>query len=250
MNSPLRLSIPVAIGAALGLGAGALHAAAGQPHEHGVTHLEVVADGSTLAINLRGAGYHLVGFEHAPESAGQRAAWDDTRARIADAGALFIPNAAAGCRAENVRVDVPESGDAAASGGHDEHGDGHDHQEDDHHEGHDHGHGHDNGHEHGHDTRHKDHAGHGHGHDHDDHDHPGHDHHEQHDHDHDHSHGGMADWQASYRFTCDTPARLEYIDVGLFDVFPAHEEVRYQRLSDSGQSGGTLTPGNNRLRMR
>jgi hypothetical protein len=231
--SPLLVALPAAAGA-------------GSAHEHGVTHLEVAMDGSTLAIGLSGAGHHLVGFEHAPETDAQKAAWEDTRARLADATALFALDPAAGCRLASASVTPPAFEE---EGSHDHHGD-HDH---DHKHGHGHG-DHKHGHGHAHDkaaTATQDHAHAGHHH-HDDHGHHGHDHAERssHDHDHDHAHGHAHDWAASYRFECRDPGRLTSIEVGLFTAFPAHEEVRFQRISAAGQSGGTLVPGRIRLALR
>lgn len=204
----------ILLGALLSCAAWAPQAHGQDAHEHGVSHLDVVLDGSVLAIDLRGAGHHLAGFEHAPETPEQHAAWQAARDRLGDAAALFPLPPEANCSLQSADVIAPPLA-VAGSPGHDE-GDADSH-------GHDHGHHHDHGHGHG-----QDHA-----------------HHQP---DHDHAHG--ADWRARYRFECADAARLTAIEVGLFTVFPAHEEVRYQRFSDSGQGGGTLTPGRTRLELR
>lgn len=156
-------------------------AQAGGAHEHGVSHLDVILDGPVLAIDFRGAGHHLAGFEHAPESGEQQRAWQAALDGLGDAGALFGLPAEADCALQSTDVVAPGSA-------------GHDHA-----------------------------------------------------HDREPAHG---DWQARYRFACAHPGQLTAIEVGLFTVFPAHEEVRYQRFSDGGQGGGTLTPARPRLELR
>jgi hypothetical protein len=79
--------------AALALAAGV--AGAG-PHEHGVGHLQVAADGRTLAIELRLPAKDLVGFERAPRTDAERARIEDARKALADPG-LFRPAVAANC---------------------------------------------------------------------------------------------------------------------------------------------------------
>lgn len=226
-----RLLLAASLSCACGLAFG--HA--GQPHEHGVTHLDLIADGATLAVELKGAGWHIVGFEHAPGDAEQRERWAETEARLADGARLFGTDAAAGCRLVSADVRPPAYGD--------DHG--HDHTHDhDHDHGHDHGNGH--SHDHGHDHHH---GGGSDAHDHHDHDHHDHDHDHGHGHGHAHAHA-HGDWEASYRFECSAPERLTAVEVGLFEAFPAHEEVRWQRLSPAGQDGGRLVPGRTRIPLR
>lgn len=217
-------------------------------HEHGVTYLDVILDGSVLAIDLRGAGHHLVGFEHAPETEEQLEAWQATIDGLGDAGALFVLTPQAGCSRQSADV-TPPAVQAASASGSDAHA--HDpahHDKHDHGHGHHRGHGHDSAHGHRHDHGHRHGDGHDkdHGHRHGD-DHHAHSHEDKAD---GHDHGHAADWQARYRFECTDAGRLTSIEVGLFTAFPAHEEVRYQRLSDAGQDGGTLRPGRTRLPLR
>ncbi|WP_187266009.1 ZrgA family zinc uptake protein [Alkalisalibacterium limincola] len=207
-------------------------------HEHGVTYLDVILDGSVLAIDLRGAGHHLAGFEHAPETGEQLEAWQATIDGLGDAGALFVLPPQAGCSLQSADV-TPPAAQAASASGADAHA--HDTADHDRHEhGRDHGHHHDHGHKHGNGHA-KDH-GHRHGGD-----HPAHPDEDKGDGD---GHGHAADWQARYRFECRDASQLTSIEVGLFTAFPAHEEVRYQRFSDGGQDGGTLRAGRTRLPLR
>ena len=170
------------------LGAALAHAHASDAHEHGVSHLDVILDGPVLAIDFRGAGQHLAGFEHAPGTADQLAAWQATIDGLGDASALFTLPPEAGCAVQSADVVAPTASPPGHAAGHD------------------------------------------------------------HDHGHEPAHGG--DWQARYRFECTDAHQLTAIEVGLFTAFPAHEEVRYQRFSDSGQGGGTLVPGRTRLELR
>lgn len=204
----------------------------GHAHEHGVTHLDLVLDGGTLAVRLQAAGHHIVGFEHAAETVEQRAALAVAKAALADAATLIAPAAAAQCRLQKAEVTAPGSTGAAHDHDHD-----HDH-------GHGHGHRHEHGHEHSDGHRHGKHASHGAAagdsgrgrhHDHDHHDHGAH---------HDAGHG---DWTAEYRFECARPAALAQIDLGLFEAFPATTEIRYQLLAPHGQAGGVLEAGRARI---
>jgi hypothetical protein len=71
-------------------------------------------------------------------------------------------------------------------------------------------------------------------------------------HDHGHGHGNAeahADVDATYRFTCARPDRLEGVEVGLFDTFPATARLRVQYVTEQGQSGADLTPSNASLRF-
>lgn len=220
-----HLTLATLTGALLCAGAAIAPAAhAHGAHEHGVSYLDVILDGPVLAIDFRGAGHHLAGFEHAPETGEQHAAWQAARDGLGDAAALFALPREANCSLQSAEVIAPASGpgeeEARADGDADHHDHGH---------AHGHRHDHDDKHAHGHDRDHAhadDSAAKGSAHAHD------------------------ADWQARYRFQCTNADRLTAIEVGLFTAFPAHEEVRYQRFSDGGQGGGTLTPGRTRLELR
>jgi hypothetical protein len=183
------------LAAALAALAAPVRAGGGHAHEHGVTHLDIVVDGGRVALRLQAAGHHIVGFEHAPESAAQHAAWAAAEAALADASALFQPDAEAACRAVSAAVTPPGGGKAA-------HGQAHGHQH--------HGHAH---------ADHADDDGHGHG----------------------------GDWHADYRFECAAPERLRGIRHALFRAFPGTEEVRWQLLAPTGQDGGVLRAGQDRI---
>lgn len=77
---------------------------------------------------------------------------------------------------------------------------------------------------------------------HDDHNHDD-DHDEDHDDaDHDHEEG-HADVIVEYTFSCETPRRLDRIEIGLFDAFPGLEEIETIYLGPDKQSAITLSPG-------
>lgn len=82
-------------------------AAQAAPHEHGVARLSVAVDGNTLSIELDAPLDGLLGFERAPRTDAERKAAADLLARLHDAGTLFKPDAAAGCKAGAVTVTAP-----------------------------------------------------------------------------------------------------------------------------------------------
>lgn len=102
-----------------------VRAGGGHAHEHGVTHLDIVVDGDRVALSLQAAGYHIVGFEHAPEGAAQHAAWAAAEAALADAAALFRPDAEADCRVAAATVTPPGGAKAAHGHAHGQHHHGH-----------------------------------------------------------------------------------------------------------------------------
>lgn len=81
--------------------------AAPHAHEHGVAKLSVAVDGHTLSIDLDASLDGLLGFERAPRTGAERKAAADLLARLRDAGALFKPDAAAGCKAGDVKIEAP-----------------------------------------------------------------------------------------------------------------------------------------------
>jgi hypothetical protein len=107
-------------------------------HVHGEGRLDIAVDGTTVALSLAAPGADVVGFEHAAETAEDKAAVEAALATLARPLDLFVMPAAAGCTVTSAEV---------ALIGEDE---GHDH-------GHDHGHDeaeedeHDHGHDEGHD---------------------------------------------------------------------------------------------------
>jgi len=52
-----------------------------------------------------------------------------------------------------------------------------------------------------------------------------------------------SDITAMYRFTCDAPGELDTLRVGLFDAFPAIDNLAVQYITDGGQGAATLSSG-------
>ena len=65
-----------------------------------------------------------------------------------------------------------------------------------------------------------------------------------------HVHEGHADFDADYRFTCANPAALTHVDVQLFKLFPATEEIEVQLISPAGQRALELNPQSVRLQLQ
>lgn len=187
-------------------------------HVHGAAQLAIAADsdGAVLA-ELTTPAYNLYVFEHAPETAEQRAVVNDA-ARTLSGPSMIALSEAANCTLTGTQVG---GGDVA--------------------EPHDHHHEHE--HEHEHDDHHN--AGHHHSDAHDHHQHDAHDHGEDdHGHDHeDHADHGHADVVVSWTFECANPARLSDVDLsGLFDAFEQFETLEVQYFDGSRAAARDLTP--------
>jgi hypothetical protein len=57
-----------------------------------------------MSMELEVPGADIVGFEHEPSTAEQRAALADAKARLANATLLFAPEPKAGCKLEQAKV--------------------------------------------------------------------------------------------------------------------------------------------------
>lgn len=73
-------------------------------HVHGVAELNVALDGDTLLIELISPAMNLVGFEHAPRTADERAALQHAHEALEDGEALFVANQEAACELHNTRI--------------------------------------------------------------------------------------------------------------------------------------------------
>ena len=74
-------------------------------HVHGVARLNVAIEGQTVEMELMSPGADIVGFEHAPETAAQRAAVVSAAAALEDGAALFAFPPEAGCRLSRAEVE-------------------------------------------------------------------------------------------------------------------------------------------------
>ena len=100
--------------------AGAFAAAAAErehgAHAHGVGRLNLVVEANTVLVELISPGANIVGFEHAPESAEDRAAVADAVQALKDGGALFAFAPEARCRLEAAVVESALIEDSHAVG--------------------------------------------------------------------------------------------------------------------------------------
>lgn len=205
-------------------------------HVHGMGSLNIAQEGGDLQMELHSAAANIVGFEHAPRWEEEHEAVRRAVETLEEGGALFGLPAAAGCALEHVAVATPllKSGagheaDHLHEGHHQEGGkDSHRDDHAGHHEtpGEDERHGHAEG--HGHDARDGDAIGEAH---------------------HAHDAATHSDITAEYHFHCEWPDRLEGVEVGLFEAFPATTRLRVQFVTDEGQGAAELTPENRLVRF-
>lgn len=192
-------------------------------HVHGIGALNIAADGNEIAMEFSAPGADIVGFEHAPESAEDRAAIETAIATLNRPLTLFPLPEAAGCTVITASAELEMKQ--------------HDHDEK--HDDHAHGEKHDDDHEHDHDEKHDD----DHDHTHDKHDHD--DHAEKHDHDdHDHDHdkaAGHSDFHAEYRLSCSDPGALTEMGFGYFDAFENTLKLEVQIVTSTGARAFDVT---------
>jgi len=169
-------------------------------HEHGVGQLDIAFEGLQIAMELHAPGADIVGFEHAAESAEDRAAVDSAVAILARPLDLFVLPDAAGCSV------VQASAGLESEESHD------DEHEDE---------------EHGHDDEHDDEE-------HDEHDDEDHDEHGDEDHDEHADEAGHTEFHAEYLLTCADPTAITDITFAYFNEFPNALEVEVQVISDAG----------------
>lgn len=93
------------------LGAGG--AWAGKGHQHGFATVSIAIEGSSVELEFESPLENLVGFEHAPRNDRERRALQAMKERFADPGALFVPDAAAQCRAAPAQLELPQAGHGA-----------------------------------------------------------------------------------------------------------------------------------------
>ena len=106
-------------------------------HEHGVGQLNLAIEGSEVEIELIAPGADIVGFEHAAETAEQKAAVSAAADRLEDGAALFVLPEAAGCSLEEAEGESSLLSEA-------------DHHDEEHEDEHEHGHEHEHEDEHDH----------------------------------------------------------------------------------------------------
>ncbi len=184
-------------------------------HVHGEATGSLAMDGGEIHIELDIPGVNLAGFEHPPRTEEQSETLERVIADLESARWL-IADPRAECSIEKIEIATPGF------------------ERD---EGHDHGHHHDDHDGHDHNERHGDHHDHGHSHDegHHDIDHHGHEH---------------AEFRIKVRLECSHPASLGWIDLELFDDYPANERMRIDVLTEALATRARLTPGRTRIDLR
>ena len=231
----LNSTLPLALWAALSVnGPGTATAAETAhrehaAHEHGHGVLEVVAEGADLAIALRIPAVNAVGFEHAPSTEQQHRRVDEAIARFRAGEQLFVPSGAAGCKLVSADVEMAGmEGEHGEAHGHDEH-EKHAHEKDEH--------------------EHENHA-----HDKDEHEHEKHAHDkDEHEHETDahaeHEAESHSELHAEYRFRCADHARLEAIEVRVFDALNDVEEIEARVVTEAFQGATDLTARNTTVKL-
>jgi Protein of unknown function (DUF2796) len=74
------------------------------PHEHGVAELNVALDGNVLWLELSSPAMNIVGFEHAPSNAEQKAAVDAATQTLKDGARVFATSPDADCDLTEAKV--------------------------------------------------------------------------------------------------------------------------------------------------
>lgn len=100
-------------------------------HVHGVSTLQIAAEGGTLVLELLSPGADIVGFEHEARSEADLAAVQDAVARLMQAENVVALPEAAGCQLTEAESHL-HAGDGEPEDHADEHGHDHSHDHDDH----------------------------------------------------------------------------------------------------------------------
>ena len=76
-------------------------------HVHGVATLQIAVDEKTLSLDFSGPLDNLIGFEHVPRNAKQKAAVKKMADSLNKAEQFFIPTADAQCTLQSVKLESP-----------------------------------------------------------------------------------------------------------------------------------------------
>jgi hypothetical protein len=76
-----------------------------EAHVHGVGKLDVALDGQTLSLHLDSPLVNLVGFEHAANSAKDKAAVQAMTKNLRNAGIVFVTSPSAECKLSGVKLE-------------------------------------------------------------------------------------------------------------------------------------------------
>ena len=86
-------------------------------HVHGVAALNVALDGEALYLEFLSPAVNLVGFEHAPADAAERALVQEAQTSLSRPEVLFVLPEAAGCELADADIETPWTPAAAGSHG-------------------------------------------------------------------------------------------------------------------------------------
>jgi hypothetical protein len=78
-----------------------------QRHQHGASTVEISLDGNMLLVAWESPLSDLIGFEHAPRSAGEKSHAAQLLATLQSPSALLTPNPEAQCRVTKVTTQAP-----------------------------------------------------------------------------------------------------------------------------------------------
>ena len=99
-------------------------------HVHGVARLDIAQEGGTIEMELVAPGADIVGFEHAPESAADKAAVKTAVATLENGADLFAFSPQARCRLDAAEVESALlENDEGEESGHSEGGESEEHAE-------------------------------------------------------------------------------------------------------------------------
>jgi len=206
-------------------------------HVHGIAHLNVAMEGTSLHLEFTSPAANIVGFEHEPRTPEQKEGVRNAIEKLENGSTLFILSPGAQCRLSkfSVKTDIEHDAD---------HDDDHDADHDEEHEAdHDDDHNANAGHKHEHEND----AHHGEGEDkdqehHDDKDQDHHDENEE-------EHARHSEFHSEYRFVCKNPGKLSQMDVMLIQSFPGIEHIEVQLLTETKQTALELTAQSHRIRF-
>jgi hypothetical protein len=95
------------IAALLSLGLSHVAAAHGA-HAHGVAEMNIAIEGRQLLITLESPADNFLGFEHSPKTDAEKATFKKVSEQLQNASVLFVPDAAAQCKAAAPVVKMPD----------------------------------------------------------------------------------------------------------------------------------------------
>lgn len=198
----IRIALPTAALLALhATGAAASEKRQLDAHVHGTGQLDIAVDGTLISLDLTAPGHDIAGFEHAAESAEDRAAIESGLAQLGRPMEIFTIPESAGCLVTQAAAKLVDEDDGHASAGdhgHEEHAHDHGAEAED---AHDHAHGHD----------------------------------------HDQGSARHTEFRAEYVLDCADPGAVDTVGLPYFEIFPNAEELEIQIVTEAGARSAEAT---------